>query len=441
MCMEIIKSLQKDKSTLTKLIKTLLILFVIQIGYRVPLPGVNTAFLESWFASLTSNGVGGFINAMTGSSLGSMSLFALSISPYISASIVVQLLTVAIPALEAVQKDGAIGKQKIEKLIQVIGGVFAFVQALAIAIGFGRQGLFYTYNWFTVTYSTLIWTAGAVFLMLLGNWMTEHLIGNGISLMLLFNMLSSLPGDATILYSTFAHNKPVWIQILFFIVAITVVYLIFAYVVLLNGAEKKVKISSSRNATGRMMQMGDNTMPLKLNMGGVMPIIFASSIMSVPVIIAQIAGIDATSVLGKIINACNQGNWFRLDNFWYTLGVIPYIAMTYMFSYFYMSISFNAKDIADNLRKSGTTIPGIRPGQPTAEYLDKQAKSMLLLGTTMLMGIALLPTVFSGLANINGLSFGGTTILIIVSVILETISKLEAQTSNVNYNSFIKKKK
>ena len=222
-------------------------------------------------------------------------------------------------------------------------------------------------------------------------------------------------------------------------IAIAVVYAIYAYVVLLNNSEKRIKISSSRNSTGRMMQMEQNSLPLKLNMGGVMPIIFSSTLMSIPGIIANLVGMKSEGVIYHIVQACNQGNWFNLDNLWYTLGVLPYIGLTYLFSHFYMMISFNAKDIADNLRKSGTTVPGIRPGQATAEHLDKQAKSMLNLGTTMLLSIALLPTLFSGLTGI-GVSFGGTTILIIVSVILETKNKLEAQTSSVQYHRFIKKK-
>lgn len=438
--MGILHSLQKDKATRNKLLQTILILFMIQIGYRIPLPGINTEYLKSIFAMFTGNSAGGFLNMMMGNSLSTMSLFALSISPYISASIVIQLLTVAIPRLEEIQKDGAVGHKKIEKLIRLVGGVFAFISALIISINFGKQGLFVTYKWYMVVYATVVWTAGAVFLMQLGEWMTNHLIGNGISLMLLFNMLSSLSGDATTLYSVFAGGQPIWKQILFFAIAVVVVFAVYGYVVLMNNAEKRIKISSSRNATGKMMQMEQNSLPLKLNMGGVMPIIFSSTIMSIPGIIANFVSINPDSFVNHIVKACSQSYWFHFDEtFWYTLGVIPYIGLTYLFSHFYMMISFNAREIADNLRKSGTTVPGIRPGQATAEYLDKQAKSMLNIGTTMLMFIALLPTLFSGASGIGGLSFGGTTILIIVSVILETKSKIEAQTSSVQYHRFIKK--
>ena len=438
--MGILHSLQKDKATRNKLLQTILILFMIQIGYRIPLPGINTEYLKSIFAMFTGNSAGGFLNMMMGNSLSTMSLFALSISPYISASIVIQLLTVAIPRLEEIQKDGAVGHKKIEKLIRLVGGVFAFISALIISINFGKQGLFVTYKWYMVVYATVVWTAGAVFLMQLGEWMTNHLIGNGISLMLLFNMLSSLSGDATTLYSVFAGGQPIWKQILFFAIAVVVVFAVYGYVVLMNNAEKRIKISSSRNATGKMMQMEQNSLPLKLNMGGVMPIIFSSTIMSIPGIIANFVSINPDSFVNHIVKACSQSYWFHFDEtFWYTLGVIPYIGLTYLFSHFYMMISFNAREIADNLRKSGTTVPGIRPGQATAEYLDKQAKSMLNIGTTMLMFIALLPTLFSGASGIGGLSFGGTTILIIVSVILETKIKIEAQTSSVQYHRFIKK--
>lgn len=437
--MSLLHSLQKDKVTRNKLLQTILILFLVQIGYRVPLPGINTDYLKMMFSTLSGTGVGGFFNLMTGSSLSTMSLFALSISPYISASIVMQLLIVAIPRLEEIQKDGAVGHKKIEKLIRVLGGVFAFISALLISINFGRQGLFVNYRWYMVVYATVVWTAGAVFLMQLGEWMTNHLIGSGISLMLLFNMLSSLPGDVTAMYSFFVGDKNWAFTALFIAVLVVVFYAIFAYVVLMNNAEKRIKISSSRNSTGKMMQMEQNSLPLKLNMGGVMPIIFSSTLMSIPGVIAQFVSMNTDSFFYHIIQACSQSNWFNPSNFWYTLGVIPYIGLTYLFSHFYMMISFNAKDIADNLRKSGTTVPGIRPGQATAEYLDKQAKSMLNVGTTMLMFIALLPTMFAGLTGMTGLSFGGTTLLIIVSVILETKNKLEAQTSSVNYHRFIKK--
>lgn len=437
--MSILHSLQKDKVTRNKLLCTVLILFLVQIGYRIPLPGVNVTYLQNMFAIFTGSSAGGFLNTMMGNSLSSMSLFALSISPYISASIVMQLLIVAIPRLEEIQKDGAVGQKKIERLIRIVGGVFAFISALAISINFGKQGLFVNYTWYMVAYATIIWTAGAIFLMQLGEWMTNHLVGSGISLMLLFNMLSSLPGDAVNLYGAFAANKPVWQQVLFVAIVIVVIFAIYAYVVLLNNAEKRIRISSSRNSSGRMMQMEQNSLPLKLNMGGVMPIIFSSTIMSLPGIITNFVNINPDGFISHVVKLCSQGYWFHFDkDIWYTLGIIPYIGLTYLFSHFYMMISFNAKDIADNLRKNGTTVPGIRPGQATAEYLDRQAKSMLNIGTTMLMIIALLPTVFSGATGI-GVSFGGTTILIIVSVILETKSKIEAQTSSVQYHRFIKK--
>lgn len=437
--MNILSNLKKDKKTRNKVLLTLLILFSLQIGYRIPLPGIDPTYVKALFSSILGNN--SFISAMTGGSFSKLSLFALSITPYITASIIMQLLVVAIPKLEAISKDGAVGHKKIEKLTMILGGIVAVIESLIIAIPLGKGHLFVVDKWYMVAYATIVWTAGAVFLIWLGNWMTEHLIGNGISLMLLFNILSSLPSDMRRLYTSFAEGKSVGVYILFFTVLIVVVVAVFAYVVVLNDAEKRIKIISSHNIGGIMMDTGDNALPLKLNAGGVMPIIFSSTVMSIPVVIGNALKVDTASTMGRILMAFNQSSWFNPDNMLYTLGAIPFILLTYLFAHFYMAISFNPKDAADSLRKNGTTIPGIRPGKPTSEYLAKQSNSMIALGTSMLMLIALLPTAFCGFTKIGALSFGGTTILIIVSVILETASKLEAHSSKSNYKSFLRRKK
>lgn len=438
--MEILKRLKQDKETRNKLILTMVIMFALLIGYRIPLPGINTEYLKAFSEMFSgSDGVGSFINAMTGGSFSNMSIFALSIAPYITASILLQLFSVIFPALEAMQKDGSVGRQKMERLTYLIGAIVALIEALALAIGFGKKGLLMPYTWYMVLYATVIWVAGACFLIWVGQTIQKKLIGNGISLILMFNILTTLPGDAVNIYNSFANGDNVAIKVITVLVMIVAICLVFAYVVVLNNAEKRIHITNSHKAGVRMKGANDNVMPLKLNMGGVMPIIFSSSIMSLPVIIGQFAKVDFESTVGKIIMCFNQGNWFNLETPIYTLGILLYIPLTYFFSYFYAMISFNTKDIADNLRKSGSVINGIRPGQPTAEYLDKQAKSMLILGTTMLLFIALLPTLISGLFNINGLSFGGTTIIIIVGVILEMKNTLTAKTSSVAYKSLVRK--
>jgi len=437
--LELLRRLKRDDTTRTKLIITILIMFGLLIGYRIPLPGINMNYLQNFFDSLSNSGVGSFINALTGSSFSRMSIFALSIAPYITASILLQLLAVIVPALEAMSKDGSVGKQKMERLTFVVGGIVGFVEALAMAIGFGKNGLFVEYNWMMVLYATTVWTAGACFLIWVGQTITNKLIGNGTSLILLFNILTTFPGDVINIFNSISRDGAWWVKCIVAVMMLICFSLLFAYVVVLNQAEKRIQITNSGKAGVRMSSANNNVMPLKLNMGGVMPIIFSSSLLSFPVLIAQFIGVEQGSVMSEIVNCLSQGNWFRLDAPIYTLGVLLFIPLTFGFSYFYSIISFNTKDIADNLRQSGSVVNGIRPGQPTAEYLEKQAKSMLWLGTAMLLVVALLPTIISGVFNIAGLSFGGTTLIIVVGVLLEMKNTVNAQTSSVAYKSLVKK--
>jgi preprotein translocase subunit SecY len=437
--LEILQRLKRDATTRNKLLITVAIMFAVLIGYRIPLPGINTEYLKLMNTLLGNSGIGGFIGMMTGGSMESMSIFALSITPYITASILLQLLSVVFPRLQEIQRDGSVGHQKMERLTYIIGAIVAIVESLGLAIGFGRQGLFVTYTWYMVLYATVVWTLGACFLMWIGQTITNKLIGNGTSLLLLFNILSTLPGDMINIYYSFAAEGSVLVKIVTVLAMIAVILLVLAYVVVLNNAEKKIRVSNSAKSGKWMAGATDNTLPLKLNMGGVMPIIFASSFMSFPVLIASFMKIEEGSITSTIIGCFSQGNWFRLSTPIYTLGVILFIPLVYAFAYFYSLISFNPKDIADNLRRNGSVVDGVRPGQPTADYLEKQAKSMLWLGTSMLLLIALLPTIISGLCNISGLSFGGTTITIIVSTILEMKNTINAQTSSVAYKSLIKR--
>ena len=437
--LEIIHRLKRDSITRNKLLMTIGILFLISIGYHIPLPGINMDYVQMMNTLLASSGASGFIGMMTGGSMKRMSIFALSITPYITASILLQLLSIVSPRLQAIQKDGSVGKQKMSRLTYALGAVVAIIESLILAIGLGRNGLFINYTWYVILYVTIIWTIGACFLMWIGQTITDKLIGNGTSLLLLFNILATLPTDMVNIFNSLSQDRNVLIKVFVLIAMIVVAFLVFAYVVVLDRAEKKIKVSNSAKSGKWMAGATDNTLPLKLNMGGIMPIIFTSTILSFPVMIAQFMKIENTSLFGKIAGCCNQQNWFNLEQPFYTLGVLLFIPMTFGFSYLYSKISFNPKDIADNLRRSGSVVDGVRPGQPTADYLQKQAMSMLWLGTTMLIVIVLLPIVISGVFNINGLSFGGTTITIIVGTVLEMRNTVNAQTSSVAYKSLIKR--
>lgn len=437
--MEIFSRLKRDKETSKKMFLTIAILFILLIGYEIPLPGINTAYIQSMQNGLFGGSSGGFLSMMMGNSFKRMSIFALSIAPYITASIILQLLAVVIPALEAIQKDGSVGKQKMERLTYIVGAIVAIIESSALAIGLGKNGLLEPYSWYMVLYATLVWTLGACFLIWIGQTITNKLIGNGISMILMFNILTTLPNDMMNIFSSLASDKILWKNILIIGVIAISFALMFAYVVILNNAEKRIVITNSHKAGVRMTGANENIMPLKLNMGGVMPIIFSSSLMNIPILIGQFAGVDLASKKWSWLMFFNQANWFDLENPIYSLGALIYIPLTFFFAYFYSMISFNVKDIADNLRKSGSVINGIRPGQPTADFLNKQAKSMLWLGTTMLLIISLFPTIVSGIFNIMGLGFGGTTIIIVVGVLLEMKNTVVAKTSSVAYKKLVKK--
>lgn len=434
--MELFKRLMKDTTTRNKLLLVIMILFITFIGYRIPIPGIDTNYLRLMFAD--SPLAAGFLNILTGNSLSHMSIFALSISPYISASIVLQLLGAFVPAIERIQKDGAVGKQKMERLTFLVGALIAIIESLFMAIGLGQKGLFIEYTWYMVLLTVVIWTVGACVLIWIGQFITNKLIGNGISMILLFNILSSMPDSLGSTFTYLTNGKNTWISIAIAVAMVVVGLLLIAYVVVMNEGEKRIHLSNSNQSSG-ISGANDNIMPLRVNMGGVMPIIFSSAIMSAPAMIAQLFNVNSESVAGTIIGCFNQANWFQWEKPIYNIGILIFIPLTFVFSYFYSEISFNTHDIAENLKKSGGIINGIRPGEPTAEYLDKQVKRILLIGTTMLVVIALIPTVISGIFSIPNLSFGGTTIIIVVGVLLEMKNTIIAQTSSVAYKSLLKK--
>ena len=436
--MELLNRLKRDKTTRKKLLITMSIMFALLIGYQIPLPGINTEYLHM-LNSAFSSGAGGIVNAITGGSFSRMSVFALSVTPYITASILLQLLTVIVPSLEKLSKSGSVGTQKMEKITLGITGIIAVIESIGLAVGLGKNGLFNTYNAWTVVYATVVWTVGACVLVWVGQMITKKFIGNGISLILLFNILSTLPTEVMNIWSYFAHEASIEKQILIAVCIAVLFILIIAYVVVLNNAEERLHITNANKSGFRMTSANDNILPLKVNMGGVMPIIFASSIMSFPVMIASIIGIE-NETWQKVFDVLNQGNWFRAEYMWTSIGAIVFVALAYVFSYFYFAISFNANEIAESLRKNGSVINGLRPGQPTADFLAKEAKHLLVIGTTMLIVVAMLPIVLTGVLNMPATSFGGTTAIIIVGVLLEMKSMLYAKTSSVSYKSLFKKK-
>ena len=443
-----LKSLRKALSIediRKRLLYTFAMLIVVRLGSQLPTPGVDPTFIQNFFAQQTGDAFN-FFEAFTGGSFTRMSVFALSITPYITSSIIIQLLTIAIPKLEEMQKDGEDGRKKIQTITRFVTVALALIESIAMVIGFGKSGLIEGYSAMTalerVRVSVMIvaiLTAGSTLLMWLGERITERGVGNGISIILVINIVSRLPEDFIALYKSFVKGQSVLNATIAIVVILAVVVGTILFTVLLCGGERRIPVQYSKKVQGRRTYGGNSSnIPLKVNTAGVIPVIFAQSLMTFPLIIMQIIkpNFDYSSVGGKIIRALSSNNWFNRNNMILTLGVILYIVLIVFFAYFYTSLTFNPLEIANNMKKSGGFIPGIRPGKATSDYLTKILNRIIFIGAIGLTVVALIPVVFSGLFNAN-VSFGGTSIIIIVGVILETIRQIESQMVVRDYKGFL----
>lgn len=432
-----IRNAFKVKELRTKILYTFMMLVVIRFGSQLPIPGIETSFFANWFAKQTTD-VFGFFNAMTGGSFSSMSIFALSITPYITSSIIIQLLTIAIPKLEELQKDGEDGRKKIQEYTRYTTVGLALIESSAMAIGFGRQGLLIDYNAWNIIIAIVTMTTGSALLMWIGEQITEKGVGNGISIVLLFNILSSVPDDMKTLYYRFIFGQTVTKMIFSFVVIALIILAMVVFVIVLNDAERRIPVQYSKKMVGRKMVGGQaSNIPLKINTAGVMPVIFASSIMYFPVVISQFFTIDPNSIGSKILMVLNSGSWCRPEYPIYSIGLVIYIALLIMFAYFYTSITFNPLEVANNMKKQGGFIPGIRPGKPTSDYLNKILNYIVFIGACGLIVIAIVPILASGLLNVSRISFSGTSLIIIVGVVLETIKAVESQMLVRYYKGFL----
>ena len=429
----------KVKEVRERLLYTFMMLIVIRIGSCLPIPGVDASFLKEFFTNLQNSGMG-FVNAITGGSFSNMSLFALSITPYITSSIIMQLMTIAIPKLEEMQKEGEDGRKKIAEYTRYLTVALALFQSSAMAIGFGKQGLLYEDAQNVWGYMTVIaaMTAGSALLMWIGERITEKGVGNGISIVLLINIVSSLPQDVLMLYERFMAGKSVAVATVAAIIVLAVVVATVVFVLVLNGAERPITVQYSKKKQGRRMIGGQSShIPLKVNTAGVIPVIFASSIMSMPVMIAQFFNVDYSTFGGKILMALSSANWFRPEMPVYSVGLLIYIVLVVLFAYFYTSITFNPLEVANNMKKSGGFIPGVRPGKPTSDFLNNILNYIVFIGATGLVIVCIVPIIASGLFNVGSLSFGGTSLIIIAGVILETIKAVDSMMLVRNYKGFL----
>ena len=427
----------KMKELRGRLIFTFLMLLVIRFGSQLPVPGVDPDYFADFFNGSNGDAFNLF-NAMTGGSFENFSILALSISPYITSSIIIQLLTIAIPKLEELQQDGQEGRKKIAEYTRYLTVGLALVESIAMAVGFGGQGLLIKFDVWSVIIAVVTMTAGSAFLMWIGERITDKGVGNGISIVLLFNIVSSLPEDVNTIYTKFLRGKNIGVLVTTLVIILAVVIAMVVFVVILQDGERRIPVQYSKKMVGRKMVGGQaSNIPLKVNTAGVMPVIFASSIMSFPVVIAQFFKPDYTTIPGKILMVLNSSYWFRPEMPKYSIGLVIYLVLIVLFAYFYTSITFNPLEVANNMKKSGGFIPGIRPGKPTSEYLDKILNYIVFIGAIGLIIVSIIPIIISGVFTVSRLSFMGTSLIIIVSVILETIKAVESQLIVRNYKGFL----
>ena len=395
----------KIKDVRNRILFTFMMLIVIRIGSELPIPGVKGSVFQSWLNSKSADGLG-FVDAITGGSFSQMSVFALNITPYITSSIIMQLLTIAIPKLEEMQRDGEDGRKKIVEITRYLTIGLGLLESVMMVIGFYRQNYLTEKTPLTVIMVVTSLTAGSAVLMWIGERITEKGVGNGISIVLTINIISRIPEDLSTLWSQFiasAANVPKAIVAGLIIVAIIAAMVVF--VVLLQD--------------------------------GVIPVIFAQSLMQTPVIIASFLGKGNGNGIGsKILKGLSQSNWCDPKEPVYSIGLIVYIVLIIAFAYFYTNITFNPLEIANNMKRSGGFIPGIRPGKPTSDYLNQILNYIVFIGAIGLAFIAFVPIFFNGVFNAD-VSFGGTSIIIIVGVVIETLKQIESQMRVRYYKGFL----
>ena len=426
----------KIKDIRKGLLFTFFMLIVVRLGSQLPVPGVSSDVFKQLFS-----GVGdamNFFDAVTGGSFEQMSVFALNITPYITASIIMQLLTIAIPKLEELQRDGEDGRKKINKITRYVTIGLSLLESGAMAFSFSRGGYLEDNGALSIILLMAVLTGGSAVLMWIGEQITEHGVGNGISIVLIINIISRIPSDLATLYEQFMSGKTIPKQVLSGVVIAAIIIAVVVLVVVLQCAERKIPVQYSQKLQGRRQVGGSSTyIPLKVNTGGVIPVIFAQSIMQTPVIIATLLGKNQGTGIGyDILYSLSQSRWFNPTNWKYSIGALVYILLIIAFAFFYTTITFNPLEIADNLKKRGGFIPGIRPGKPTSDYLNTVLNRIVLIGAIGLAFVSILPILFNGLFGAD-VSFGGTSIIIIVGVIVETLKQIESQMLVRNYKGFL----
>ncbi len=429
--LETLKNAWKIAELKQKLIYTLFILLLFRIGSAIPVPFLEPGVLKTFISG--DNNWLGYIDLLSGGAFSNSTLFALGISPYITASIVIQLLAVAIPALENLAKEGEEGRKLLNKYTRYATVALAALNATAYYFLMRNQGaLVYTEGWqqiFSAVVIIISFMAGSMLVMWMGEQIDNKGIGNGIS-MILFAGIVSRAGAMVSALITQIYLAINGIMKYYFIVPFTILLFLAAvvFIVVMTNAERRIPVQYAQRVVGRKMYGGQSThIPIKVNMSGVLPVIFASSILSIPGTIAGFMTVDPNGFMGKVLGLLNYDHWFY---------AIFYFFLIMAFNYFYISIQYNPMEIANNLRKNNGTIPGIRPGKPTADFIARVVGKVTVVGGIFLAVIAIGPILLSNLLGMN-ISLGGTSIIIVVGVALDTVRQLESQMMMRHYKGFL----
>ncbi len=415
-----------------KILYTLMILFVVRLGSVIPVPFLDPTTL----ANMISQGGNllGYLDILTGGAFARATLFALSISPYITSSIVIQLLTVAIPALERLAKEGEDGKKKLQKYTRYTTVALAVLESTAFYIMFRntpgaliyKDGFSGVLAAFTIIAS---FTAGAMLIVWLGERIDQKGVGNGISLILFAGIVSRGPAAVLKLWTYLQFGIAGQVSYFFFVPLVVVLFVVLiAFIVLMTNAERRIPVQYAKRIVGRKMYGGQSThIPIKVNMSGVLPVIFASSFLAIPGTIKGFVDPTASTTLGKVLG------WFDYNT---GLYAVLYFLLIIAFNYFYIAVQYNPIEMANNLRKNSGTIPGIRPGKPTSDFISKVISKITLIGALFLAAVAILPILVGAVANMN-IALGGTSIIIVVGVALDTVRSLESQMMMRHYKGFL----
>ena len=414
-----------------KLLFTLLILFIYRIGNRIPVPGVDVAALRTFFDQTLSTTVLGFYNTLSGSAFSEATVLALSIQPYINASIIIQLLTIAVPALERMAKEeGEVGKKKLTRITRYTTVGLGLLMGVAYTVMLHNYNILASdANFLSYVVIVLSFTAGSALVMWLGEQITEFGIGNGISIILFANIISRIPDNIISLVTNLSTGAMKWWGATIVLVGVAALVLLIVFI---NDAERRIPIQYAKRVVGRKVYGGQNTnLPIKVNMSGVMPVIFAQSIAALPATIFAFTNPNGTSGNGFVqflINMFDSSSWFY---------AFLYFILIIAFAYFYAAVQYDPVEIANNLKKNGGFIPGFRPGKPTADFIHKVLNRITMFGALYLAIIAIAPIVTGAILGQSGLAIGGTSIIIVVSVALETTKALEAQMLMRHYKGFL----